>query len=118
MKAQGKYVQLLERELEYLRVLLGQARSDVEFYRGKVERLELSLREAGVAVAAPLELVERPERPEDQVSKLKKLPSGRLPFNEIKRRWQAMSEKEQEEALKNGWNLDAELAKEGTNEGQ
>lgn len=115
MKAQGKYVQLLETELESYKNLLGQARKDVEFYRAKVERLELSLREAGVAVAAPAAALE--QRPEEVVSTLKKLPSGRLPFNEIKRRWQAMSEADQEKALKDGWNLDAELAKEASDAG-
>lgn len=115
MKAQAKYLQLLERELEYLRDLLGQARKDVEFYRGKVERLELSLREAGVPVAAPD--LPAGKSLAQTVAELKKLPSGRVPFSELKRRWSAMSEKEQEKALQDGWNLDQEV-KEESNEGK
>lgn len=115
MKAQGKYVQLLENELEAYKTLLGQARKDIEFYRGKVERLELSLREAGVPVAAP----ELPRKSlADTVSQLKKLPSGKLPFSEIKRRWNMMSQEEQEKAVDEGnWDIDAELKKEETNAG-
>lgn len=85
-----------------MRAQLGLARKDLEFYRAKVERLELSLREAGVPVAAP----ELPRKSlADTVSELKKMPSGRLPFSEIKRRWMNMSEADQQKAIDDGmWN--------------
>lgn len=110
MKAQGKYIQLLEGELESYKALLGQARKDIEYYRAKVERLELSLRDAGVVTAAPPLL--STERPENVVSKLERLPSGKMPFSEIKRRWNAMSDAEQQKAIVDGWDLDAQIQKE------
>lgn len=116
MKAQGKYVQLLERELEFMRDQLGQLRKDVEFYRGKVERLELSLREAGVPVAAP----EVPRKSlAETVSQLKKMPSGRLSFQELKRRWGSLSETEQQKIIDDGNTWDPEKeAKEEANAGR
>ncbi|HEX8800421.1 MAG TPA: hypothetical protein VF772_17515 [Terriglobales bacterium] len=118
MKSQAKYVQLLERELEAFKSLLGQARKDIEFYRAKVERLELSLREAGMIVAAP---PTEAKSLADTVSELKRLPSGKMPFQELKRRWQNLTEAEQQKALVDGWNLDApptEEKKEDANAGQ
>lgn len=119
MKSQAKYVALLERELEYVRGLLEHARKDVEFYRGKVERLELSLM-SNAGAAAQVDYVARTEtQQKDPVAKLrevKQMPSGRLPFHEIKRRWNAMSAEEQQKAIDEGWELDGK-PKEETNAG-
>jgi hypothetical protein len=115
MKALSKYVQLLEKQLEIAQKQLADARKDLEFYRGKCERLELAVMSVAAAPAAA-EYVQQ-AKPAIKDVKLQQVPP-RLPFTDIKRRWNAMTEEEQQKALKDGWDLDAKESKEETNAGQ
>ena len=51
MKAAQKYLALLERDCEFLALKLVEARKDIEFYRAKVERLELAITQTGLTPA-------------------------------------------------------------------
>lgn len=104
MKPQTKYVQLLERELEYLRSQLALARSDIEFYRGKVERLELSIM-SNANVPAQQSYASRSETPAPRMRNLMPASPPRIPFSEIKRRWSGLNEQEQQKAIEDGWNI-------------
>lgn len=115
MKPQAKYISLLERELEYLRELLGQARKDLEFYRAKVERLELALMK-DKAFAFDLS----PEKVSGITeTKFEKAPH-RLPFSEVKRQWNQLTAQQQEKAIADGWDLESppEVKKEEVDEGK
>lgn len=114
VKPLNKYVGLLERELEYLRNQLALARSDIEFYRGKVERLELSIM-SNANVPAQQSYAERSEPVNRQRFNLSPATPPKIPFRDLKMRWAAMSEKEQEKAIEDGWNVDAK--KEESNAG-
>ena len=112
MKPLAKYIKLLETDLELLRSQVAAARRDVEFYRGKVERLELSLMSLSM-VPAQIEYARRSELPKEPPREIR---PTQVPFMELKRRWMAMSAEEQEKAQTEGWVVD-EKTKEETNAG-
>jgi hypothetical protein len=113
VKPLAKYVQLLEKELEFLRVQFIQSRLDVEFYRGKCERLELAVMSVTVAPAAA-EYVARSEqqKPGIREVKLRSAPT-RLPFSDLKHKWNAMTAEQQEKAIQEGWTVEQEENHEG-----
>ena len=116
MKSQTKYVQLLEQDLEFMRAQLAAERKDIEFYRGKVERLELSIM-SNAAIGAQLDYAASTR---DDVSRAPVTPpkweqaARHVPFSEIRRRWNAMSQEEQEKAVELGT---MDLPKEDDNAG-
>ena len=115
MKAAGKYVQQLETDVKFLRELLAQAHKDVEFYRGKVERLELAIM-SNAAAPAQIDYAHRTEtRTANSVEQMRQQSAPRLPFSEIKRRCNQLSAEDQEKAMADGWNLDEQ--KEATKAG-
>jgi hypothetical protein len=110
VKAAQKYLQLLEKELERAHADLVTARKDIEFYRAKVERLELAMAQTSSAPAQQ-EYAERTNaidpklRPRiDHV--LKQQTPRHMPFSELKSRWMQLSEAEQEKALADGWKIE------------
>jgi hypothetical protein len=120
MKTLSKYVQLLEAQLALTQKQLAEARKDIELYRGKCERLELAVMTQAAAPAAA-EYVARTDAkaPRDiRDVKLQQQTPPRIPFSDIKRRWNALSAEQQEKAIEEGWNVDAEPKKEEANAGQ
>lgn len=118
MKALSKYVQLLERELEIKRKQIDEARKDLEYYRGKCERLELAVMSYAPAPAAA-EYVARSDKPAVKDVKVHPPVPPRIPFGDLKRKWAALSAEEQDKALKDGWDVEKEeAAKEEANAGQ
>jgi hypothetical protein len=120
MKAAGKYVQLLEKELEFMRQQLSLARKDIELYRGKCERLELSI------MGQPLVMQEFVARTDAQtkapikdvkINQERFQTPPRIPFSDLKRRWNAMTQEEQDKAIEDGWEVEAK-PKEEANAGQ
>ena len=107
MKAATKYVQLLERDCEFLALKLVEARKDIEFYRAKVERLELAIAQAGLT---PAQIHPAPANPPLRDKKPVQLGTPHVPFSELKRRWNQLSEAEQEKAMAEGWQVDLEKA--------
>ena len=107
MKAAAKYIQLLERDCEFLALKLVEARKDIEFYRAKVERLELAIAQAGLT---PAQIHPAPANPPMRDKKPVQLGTPHVPFSELKRRWNQLSEAEQEKAMAEGWQVDLEKA--------
>jgi hypothetical protein len=108
VKAATKYVQLLERDCEFLALKLVEARKDIEFYRAKVERLELALAQTGLT---PAHIAMQPTAAVRD-KKPMQLGAPHVPFSELKRRWNQLSEAEQEKAMAEGWQVDLETKKE------
>ena len=108
MKAAAKYIQLLERDCEFLALKLVEARKDIEFYRAKVERLELALAQTGLT---PAHIAMQPTAAVRD-KKPMQLGAPHVPFSELKRRWNQLSEAEQEKAMAEGWQVDLETKKE------
>lgn len=106
MKALSKYMQLLEKQLELAEERLADARKDLEFYRGKCERLEMAVMSVAAAPAAA-EYVSRSDKPPIREARAPQ-PLGvpRIPFGDLKRKWNAMSAEEQDKAMKEGWDVD------------
>ena len=107
MKAAQKYLALLERDCEFLALKLVEARKDIEFYRAKVERLELAIAQAGLT---PAQIHPAPANPPVRDKKPVQLGTPHVPFSELKRRWNQLSEAEQEKAMAEGWQVDLEKA--------
>jgi hypothetical protein len=107
MKAAQKYLALLERDCEFLALKLVEARKDIEFYRAKVERLELAIAQAGLT---PAQIYPAPANPPMRDKKPVQLGAPHVPFSELKRRWNQLSEAEQEKAMAEGWQVDLEKA--------
>lgn len=114
MKAFSKYVQLLEKQLALAEKQLSAARQDVEFYRGKCERLELAIMSNPPAQQAFAARQEKPAIDKVRVPQ----PPPRIPFSDLKTRWNSLSQDEQEKALKDGWDIETEKQQEATNAGQ
>jgi hypothetical protein len=124
VKALSKYVALLEKQLQLaqqqfadVRKQLAEAREDIEFYRGKVERLELAIMSnppAQQEYAQTQTIV----RPAIQSVKAQPQTPPRMPFMDLKAKWNAMSAEEQEKAMQDGWQVDQEATKEADNAGQ
>jgi hypothetical protein len=108
VKAAAKYIQLLERDCEFLALKLVEARKDIEFYRAKVERLELALAQTGLT---PAHIAMQPTAAVRD-KKPMQLGAPHVPFSELKRRWNQLSEAEQEKAMAEGWQVDLETKKE------
>ena len=107
MKAAQKYLALLERDCEFLALKLVEARKDIEFYRAKIERLELAIAQAGLT---PAQIHPAPANPPVRDKKPVQLGTPHVPFSELKRRWNQLSEAEQEKAMAEGWQVDLEKA--------
>ena len=107
MKAAQKYLALLERDCEFLALKLVEARKDIEFYRAKIERLELAIAQAGLT---PAQIHPAPANPPMRDKKPVQLGTPHVPFSELKRRWNQLSEAEQEKAMAEGWQVDLEKA--------
>jgi hypothetical protein len=118
-----RYLERLESDVEFLRQQLREARADLEFYRGKVERLELSMMNAGMlggaaaqqyaqmAAGAPTPNMLQQGPPAPLLSGVQSqlhvgLAPSRMPFSEIKRKWMALSEEEQARAMEQGFKVD------------
>jgi hypothetical protein len=92
-----------------------QLRADVEFYRAKVERLELAL---NANPAAQAEYAERTKVPVSSATTSTNIEiPRRVPFRELQRRWMSLSEAEQNMAIESG-SWDAEPKKEETHAGE
>lgn len=100
--AQG-LLRTLENEVEFLRTIVKQQREDVEFYRGKVERLELAIMSNPPAQQeyVQTEVVVKPS-----IKDVRPQVAPQIPFSDLKRKWAAMSAEEQEKAMQEGWEID------------
>lgn len=102
----GKYIELLERDLKLERARLELLRRDVDFYRGKCERLELSIMNA--QPVAGREYVERTDPKRPGVGETRLRSQMRPIFRDLKQKWDALSAEDQEKAMKDGWNVEDE----------
>ncbi|MBA0088349.1 MAG: hypothetical protein HRJ53_25470 [Acidobacteria bacterium Pan2503] len=107
-----KYVQLLEFDLAQSIEREKQLRADLEFYRGKVERLEVSLMANPPAMQSYATRTDQKPRLVEH-GELTGV-GARLPFRELQRRWGAMNETDQEKAMTNGWIVEKEAVHEGS----
>jgi hypothetical protein len=109
---QSRFIATLEAELATAHKHLAQAREDIEFYRGKVERLELAIMSNPPAQQEYVEtqVVVRPA-----IKDVKPQVPPRMPFSDLKQKWNSMSAEEQEKAMEAGWEVDK--PKEETNAG-
>lgn len=98
-------ISTLQNDVAFLREIVKQQREDVEFYRGKVERLELAIMSNPPAQQeyTRTEVIVKP--PISEV-KLQQQPPPHLAFSDLKRKWNAMTQEEQEKAIQEGWNVD------------
>lgn len=101
----AKYVRLLEDDLKRERELSLQLRADVEFYRGKCERLELALFNQQ---PAGKEYVQRTEPAKPSIRNVRLETALRPVFSDLKRKWNALSAEEQDKAIADGWNVQQE----------
>jgi hypothetical protein len=106
----AKYIRQLEKQLQQQRADLKTLRQDLEFYRGKVERLEVSLMQNAPAMQSYASRTEQKPRIGQE---LEQTPQ-RLPFRELQRRWGAMNESDQAKALEQGWNVEMEESHAGS----
>lgn len=104
-KTPSEFVRQLLNDVEFMRSIIKEQREDVEFYRGKVERLELALMSNPPAQETYVrtEVVQKP--PIKEV-KLQQQAPPRIPFSDLKQKWMSMSEEDQEKALQGGWQVD------------
>lgn len=108
----ARYIELLEKDLKLERTRLETARRDLEFYRGKCERLELAIMNATPAVAGQ-DYVRRTEPKKPSIGTVKLEGAMRPMFNELRNKWNKMSLEEQDKAVKDGWTFEGERVKEG-----
>lgn len=104
-----RYIRLLEKQLAQLRADLKTLRQDLEFYRGKVERLELAIASSS-PIPAQAEYAARSERKPPALSsaELSKIIGTHLPFRELARKWNTLSAEDQDKAVKDGWTVEEE----------
>lgn len=98
-----RFVRLLEQTASRAHKDLDRERKRVDFLEGKVERLELVVLAA--KSDAGREYTERTDRAAEPVrkppiGKVQASPPAKPSFNEIREKWNSLSEVEQEEALK------------------
>lgn len=104
----SKYIALLEADLRLERERLKTARADVEFYRGKCEKLELAVLESSTAGVAD-SYVKRAEPRRPSIGQQKIESALRPKFQEIRQRWNALSAEQQEKIQETGeWKLEGE----------
>ena len=104
-KAPSEFVRQLQNDVEFMRSIIKQQREDVEFYRGKVERLELALM-SNVPAQEHYAQMEVVQKPAVTSAKAPQQLMPRIPFSDLKQKWMAMSQEEQEQALQAGWEVD------------
>lgn len=111
---QARFIAVLEGELALAHQQLAKAREDIEFYRGKVERLELALMSNPPAQQeyVQTQVVAKPAIKEVRTPSI----PPRIPFSDLKQKWNSMSAEEQEKAMQDGW--DVEKTKEEANAGK
>jgi hypothetical protein len=107
----SKYIALLEADLKLERERLKTARADVEFYRGKCEKLEFAVLESSSAAPAA-SFVRRSEPPKRPSIGSVKLENAMKPmFHELRRKWDALTEEQQNKVLETGqWEVAQETA--------
>ena len=112
-KAIEKYIDLLERDLAAARMEVQQLKNELLYYRAQ----------AAVPVAgAQFQAVDSTNQADREAAQAANkvaamLPSGKMPFAELRRRWTNLSEAEQNEAVENGWDP-TKNTKEEIHEGQ
>lgn len=96
-----KYIAQLEKDLALERKRNEQNRADLEFYRGKCERLELSIMNSSPApAAAGYAARSEPKRP--SIGSVKLRESMRPMFSELQKKWNDLSAEEQAKAVAEG----------------
>jgi hypothetical protein len=105
---------ILDAELATIHKYLSEARQDIEFYRGKVERLELALMSNPPAQQAYVETQAVQRSVDAKPRQTKPQVPPRIPFSDLKRQWMTMTAEDQEKAMKDGWDVEK---KEETNAG-
>jgi hypothetical protein len=101
----SKYIAQLEADLKLERERLRTARADVEFYRGKCEKLELAVLESSTAGVAD-SYVRRAEPRRPSIAQTKIETALRPKFQELRRKWDELDANQQEEILKTGeWDV-------------
>jgi hypothetical protein len=97
-----KYIGILEHDLQLERKEVSLLRKDLEFYRGKCERLELVV--MMTKGDAGKDYVERTDRMTAPVRRtpIQDVPVGqtKLKFRDIKNKWDSLTEEERDEAFK------------------
>lgn len=96
-----QYVKLLEQDLSLERERSKELREDLKFYRGKCERLELSMAQLGnPAQQSYADRAERVERP--AAARFEQLQPPRKRFSDLKREWNTLSAEQQEKIVATG----------------
>ena len=98
-------ISTLQNDVAFLRQIVKEQRYDIEFYRGKVERLELALM-SNVPAQEHYAQMEVVQKPAVTSAKAPQQLAPRIPFSDLKQKWMAMSQEEQEQALQAGWEVD------------
>ena len=106
-----KYIAQLEADLKLERERVKIYRSDVEFYRGKCEKLELAILESATGSSAAGEsYVRRAEPKRPSIGQVKLEGALRPKFQELRQRWDALTAAQQEQVMKTGqWDLEKEV---------
>jgi len=105
----AKYIAQLEQDLKLERKRLDDARRDLEFYRGKCERLELAIMNNQTGSPAGGDYVRRTEPRKPSIGSVKLGESMRPMFSELRKKWAAMTAEEQEKAVASGsWQVPVE----------
>jgi hypothetical protein len=101
----AKYIVTLEADLKLERERLKVARADLEFYRGKCEKLELAVLESSTAHVAD-SYVKRAEPRRPSMGQVKIESALRPKFQELRRKWDNLSAAEQEKVVETGeWDV-------------
>ena len=101
----SRYIAQLETDLKLERERIKVYRADVEFYRGKCEKLELAILETSPSGSAQ-SFVKRadPRRPSIMQTKLENTMKPK--FQELRKKWDSLSAEDQEKIVETGeWNV-------------
>jgi len=105
----GKYVKLLEFDLAQAIEREKELRKDLEFYRGKCERMELAMATTGNAAQREYSAQSRPPGLAPHLERIQ-LPS-RKNFADLRREWNALSQEQQEKIVEEGkWDTEVKDA--------
>lgn len=110
-----KYIKLLEGTASRAHKDLERERKRVDFIEGKVERLELvvmaSKSDAGRDYAERSDRAATPAQKKPAIDKVRTDVPEKIPFSEIRQRWDSMTAEQQDEAIAKA-NLTVEAKKE------
>lgn len=99
------YILMLQNDLKLERERLKVARADLEFYRGKCEKLELAVLESSTAHIAD-SYIKRAEPRRPSMGQVKIETALRPKFQELRRKWDNLSAAEQEKVVETGeWDV-------------